>query len=60
MIVSNAAAESFFDARDRMTRGTIEVGIATGYAQATTAVGAGTSANRAAVLCASAHRNSAD
>jgi hypothetical protein len=50
MIGSNATAEPFFDARERMTRGTIEVGIATGYAQATTAVGAGTSANRAAVF----------
>lgn len=47
---SAAVAESSFAARDVVTRGAIELGGAVGYAQATTAVGAGTSANRAAVF----------
>lgn len=47
---SVAVAESSFAARDVVTRGAIELGGAVGYAQATTAVGAGTSANRAAVF----------
>ncbi len=45
-----AVAESSFAARDIVTRGAIELGGAVGYAQATTAVGAGTSATRAAVF----------
>ena len=45
-----AVAESSFAARDVVKRRTIELGGAVGYAQATTAVGAGTSANRAAVF----------
>mgnify|MGYP001609353651 CR=1 FL=1 len=45
-----AVAESSVAARDVVTRGAIELGGAVGYAQATTAVGAGTSANRAAVF----------
>ena len=45
-----AVAESSIAARDIVKRGTIELGGAVGYAQATTAVGAGTSANRAAVF----------
>lgn len=47
---SGGAAESSLDARERMTRGTIEVGIATGYAQGTTVIGAAPSANRSAVF----------
>ena len=45
-----AVAESSFAARDVVTRGAIELGGAVGYAQATTAIGAGTAANRAAVF----------
>lgn len=45
-----AVAESSFAARDVVKRGTMELGGAVGYAQATTAVGAGTSANRAAAF----------
>ena len=45
-----ATEGSSFEARDVMTRGTVEVGAAVGFAQATTAIGAGTSANRAAVF----------
>ncbi len=45
-----AMAESSFAARDVVKRGAIELGGAVGYAQATTAIGAGTSANRAAVF----------
>lgn len=45
-----ATAESSVAARDVVTRGALELGGAVGYAQATTAVGAGTSANRAAVF----------
>jgi hypothetical protein len=45
-----AVAESPFAAWDVVTRGAIELGGAMGYAQATTAIGAGTSTNRAAVF----------
>jgi len=45
-----AVAESSFEARDVVTRGTIEAGVATGFVQGTTAIGAGSSANRSAVL----------
>lgn len=45
-----AAAESSFEARDVVRRGTIEAGGVVGFAQATTAIGAGTSANRSAVF----------
>lgn len=52
MFVSGALAEAerSLDARDRMTKGTIEVGLATGFAQATTALGNASSANRSAVF----------
>ena len=45
-----ATAESSFAARDVVTRGTIELGGAVGYAQGTTVIGAGPSANRSAVF----------
>ena len=45
-----AAAGSSFEARDAMTRGTVEVGAATGFWQGTTAVGNSPSANRSAVF----------
>lgn len=45
-----AVAESSFAARDVMKRGTLELGGAVGYAQGTTAIGAGPSANRSAVF----------
>lgn len=45
-----ATAESSFAARDVVTRGAIELGGAVGYAQGTTAIGAGPSANRSAVF----------
>lgn len=45
-----ATAESSFAARDVVKKGAIELGGAVGYAQATTAIGAGPSANRAAVF----------
>ena len=45
-----ATAESSLDARDKMTKGTIEVGIATGYWQGITEIGNGHSANRSAVF----------
>ncbi len=45
-----AVAESSFAARDVVTRGAIELGGAVGYAQGTTAIGAGPSANRSAVF----------
>ena len=45
-----AAERSSFEARDVMTRGTVEVGAAVGFAQATTAIGNAQSANRSAVF----------
>lgn len=45
-----ATAESSVAARDIVTRGAIELGGAVGYAQGTTAIGAGPSANRSAVF----------
>jgi len=45
-----ATAESSFAARDVVKKGAIELGGAVGYAQATTAIGAGPSANRSAVF----------
>ena len=48
--VGIAAEASLFEARDVVKRGAIELGGALGYAQATTAIGAGTSTNRAAVF----------
>lgn len=45
-----AAAGSSFEARDATTRGTVEVGAATGFWQSTTTVGNSPSANRSAVF----------
>lgn len=45
-----ALANSFQPDHARMEKGTIEVGIAAGYAQATTAIGDSPSANRSALL----------
>ena len=45
-----AAEGSSFEARDVMTRGTVEVGLAAGFAQPTTAIGNAQSANRSAVF----------
>ena len=45
-----AVAQSSFDARDVLTKGTVELGGALGYAQGTTVVGNGPSANRSAVF----------
>lgn len=47
---SGAVAQSSFEARNVMTRGTIEFGGAVGYAQGTTVVGNGPSSNRSAVF----------
>ncbi|HBH80864.1 MAG TPA: hypothetical protein DDY39_13650 [Nitrospira sp.] len=47
---SGAVAQSSFEARDVMTKGTVELGGALGYAQGTTVVGNGPSANRSAVF----------
>lgn len=48
--VSGAAAQSAIEARNAMTKGTIEIGGALGYAQGTTAIGNGSSSNRSAVF----------
>jgi len=45
-----AVAQSSFEARDVMTKGTVELGGAVGYAQGTTVVGNGPSSNRSAVF----------
>ena len=45
-----AVAESSFAARDAMTKGTVELGGTVGYAQATTALGNASSANRSAAF----------
>lgn len=45
-----AAAQSSFEARDVMTRGTLETGAASGFWQGTTVVGNGPSANRSALF----------
>ncbi len=45
-----AVAQSSFEARNVMTKGTVELGGALGYAQGTTVVGNGPSANRSAVF----------
>lgn len=45
-----AVAESSFAARDVMTKGTVELGGTVGYAQATTALGNASSANRSAAF----------
>ena len=47
---SLAVSGSSDDARDVVKRGTMEVGVATGFWQATTVVGSGPSANRSAVF----------
>ena len=47
---SGAVAQSSFEARNVMTKGTVELGGALGYAQGTTVVGNGPSANRSAVF----------
>lgn len=47
---SAARAQPSIDARDIMTKGAVELGGAAGYAQATTAVGNASSANRSAVF----------
>ncbi|MBX3308287.1 MAG: acyloxyacyl hydrolase [Nitrospira sp.] len=47
---SGAIAQSSFEARNVMTKGTAELGGAVGYAQGTTVVGNGPSANRSAVF----------
>lgn len=47
---SAARAQSSFEARKIMTKGSVELGGAAGYAQATTAVGNASSANRNAVF----------
>ncbi|TLY30728.1 MAG: acyloxyacyl hydrolase [Nitrospirae bacterium] len=47
---SLAVSASSEDARDVVKRGTMEVGVATGFWQATTVVGSGPSANRSAVF----------
>lgn len=47
---SGAVAQSSFEARNVMTKGTIELGGAVGYAQGTTVVGNGPSSNRSAVF----------
>ena len=47
---SGAIAQSSFEARNVMTKGTVELGGALGYAQGTTVVGNGPSANRSAVF----------
>lgn len=47
---SVARAQPSFEARDIMTKGSLELGGAAGYAQATTAVGNASSANRSAVF----------
>ncbi|MBU6435189.1 MAG: acyloxyacyl hydrolase [Nitrospirae bacterium] len=47
---SVASAQSSFEASDLMTRGTVELGGAVGYAQGTTAIGHAQSANRSAVF----------
>lgn len=45
-----AAAQSSFEARNVLTKGTVELGGALGYAQGTIVVGNGPSANRSAVF----------
>ena len=45
-----AVAQSSFEARNVLTKGTVELGGALGYAQGTTVVGNGPSANRSAVF----------
>lgn len=45
-----AVAQSSFEVRNVMTKGTVELGGALGYAQGTTVVGNGPSANRSAVF----------
>lgn len=45
-----AVAQSSFEARNVLTKGTVELGGTLGYAQGTTAVGNGPSANRSAVF----------
>lgn len=45
-----AMAQSSFDARNVLKKGTVELGGAVGYAQGTTVVGNGPSANRSAVF----------
>jgi hypothetical protein len=45
-----AVAQSSFEARNALTKGTVELGGALGYAQGTTVVGNGPSANRSAVF----------
>ena len=47
---SGAVAQSSFEARNVMTKGTVELGGALGYTQGTTVVGNGPSANRSAVF----------
>lgn len=47
---SGAAAQSTIEARNVMTKGTVELGGAVGYAQGTTAIGNGASSNRSAVF----------
>lgn len=47
---SGAAAQSTIEARNVMTKGTLELGGAVGYAQGTTAIGNGASSNRSAVF----------
>ncbi|MDF0672922.1 MAG: acyloxyacyl hydrolase [Nitrospira sp.] len=47
---SGAVAQSSFEARNVMTKGTVELSGALGYAQGTTVVGNGPSANRSAVF----------
>lgn len=47
---SGAVAQSSFEARNVMTKGTVELGGALGYAQGMTVVGNGPSANRSAVF----------
>ncbi len=48
--VGGAIAQSSFEARNVLTKGTVELGGAVGYAQGTTVVGNGPSANRSAVF----------
>lgn len=48
--VSGARAQSSFEAGDRLSKGTVELGGTLGYAQGTTVVGNGPSANRSAVF----------
>ncbi len=47
---SVASAQSSFEAHDVLRKGAVELGGAVGYAQGTTAIGAGPSANRSAVF----------